>query len=243
MPIQASRRNMSAGSAGAPPTPADRLLTAMDNALKTLSGVTPAARPLPQPHEHGAGAEPDAERRAPNQGPRRLGDAERRLSGALMRVNHVGEICAQALYQGQALVAREARLRAHFLRASREEGDHLAWTAQRLRELGSRPSLLNPVWYAGAFGLGALAGRWAGDKVSLGFVVETENQVEQHLASHLRRLPAADVASREVVAQMQADEVEYARAAEKLGAVPLPAPVRAAMRAAAKVMTTTAHWV
>ena len=243
MPNLASCRNVSAGPAGALPPPADRLLTAVDNALKTLSGVTPAARTLSYPHEPGANPAPTSDCPATNRAPMRLSDADRRLSGALMRVNHVGEICAQALYQGQALVAREANLRAHFLRASREEGDHLAWTAQRLHELGSRPSLLNPVWYAGAFGLGALAGTLAGDKVSLGFVVETENQVEQHLASHLQRLPAADVASRAVVTQMQADEVAHARAAEKLGAAPLPALARAAMRAAAKVMTTTAHWI
>jgi Ubiquinone biosynthesis protein COQ7 len=160
-----------------------------------------------------------------------------------MRVNHVGEICAQALYQGQALATRDPALRAHFLRASQEEGDHLAWCAQRLHELDSRPSLLNPLWYAGALGLGALAGRVAGDKVSLGFVVETENQVEQHLASHLQRLPLADAASRAVVEQMQVDEAAHALAAQKLGATPLPAPVRWAMRAAAKVMTTTARWV
>ena len=243
MPNLASCRNVSASPASTLPPPADRLLTAVDNALKTLSGVTPAARPLPYPHEHSANPASTSDCPATNQAPMPMCDADRRLSGALMRVNHVGEICAQALYQGQALVAREASLRAHFLRASREEGDHLAWTAQRLHELGSRPSLLNPVWYAGAFGLGALAGKLAGDKVSLGFVVETESQVEQHLASHLQRLPAADVASRAVVTQMQADEVAHARAAEKLGAAPLPALARAAMRAAAKVMTTTAHWI
>ena len=211
----------------------DKALSALDNALKTLVGGLQASRPAPDPRIEQGRSLPDQE----------LTPIDRRLSGALMRVNHVGEICAQALYQGQALVAREANLRAHFLRASREEGDHLAWTAQRLHELGSRPSLLNPIWYAGAFGLGALAGKLAGDKVSLGFVVETENQVEQHLASHLQRLPAADVASRAIVAQMQADEVAHARAAKKLGAAPLPALARAAMRAAAKVMTTTAHWI
>lgn len=219
----------------ATPSRGDKALSALDNALKTLVGGLQAHRPCPTPPTTGAGAV-DTSAQA-------LTPEERQLSGALMRVNHVGEICAQALYQGQALVARDAKLRAHFMHASEEEGDHLAWTAQRLQELRSRPSLLNPLWYAGAFGLGVLAGALAGDKVSLGFVVETENQVEQHLASHLQRLPIADTESRAVVAQMQADEIEHARAAEKLGAVPLPAPVRTAMRVAAKVMTTTAHWV
>lgn len=215
------------------PGAVDRLLVAADNALKTLAGGLQPSRPMP--------ASPLA-RRAASQGAA-MPLAERELSARLMRVNHVGEICAQALYQGQALATRDGQLRKHFLHASREEGDHLAWCAQRLRELDSRPSWLNPLWYAGAFGLGLLAGRVAGDKVSLGFVVETENQVEQHLASHLQRLPQADVESRVVVAQMQADEVEHARAADKLGATRLPAPVRWAMRGAAKVMTTTAQWV
>jgi ubiquinone biosynthesis monooxygenase Coq7 len=208
----------------------DHALAAADNALKTLAGGLHASQPMPQPR---AASKPAAA----------LADAERQLSAQLMRVNHVGEICAQALYQGQALAARDPALRAHFLRAAQEESDHLAWCAQRLQELDSRPSLLNPLWYAGAFGLGALAGRVAGDKVSLGFVVETENQVEQHLAAHLQLLPQADTESRAVVEQMQADEVAHALAAQKRGATPLPAPVRWAMRAAAKVMTTTARWV
>uniref|UniRef100_E6PVJ8 Putative Ubiquinone biosynthesis protein COQ7-like n=1 Tax=mine drainage metagenome TaxID=410659 RepID=E6PVJ8_9ZZZZ len=215
------------------PGAVDRLLVAADNALKTLAGGLQPSRPMPAP---------PLARRAASQGAA-MPLAERELSARLMRVNHVGEICAQALYQGQALAARDGQLRKHFLHASREEGDHLAWCAQRLRELDSRPSWLNPLWYAGAFGLGLLAGRVAGDKVSLGFVAETENQVEQHLASHLQRLPQADAESRAVVAQMQADEVEHARAADKLGAARLPAPVRWAMRGAAKVMTTTAQWV
>ncbi|SCC91468.1 2-nonaprenyl-3-methyl-6-methoxy-1,4-benzoquinol hydroxylase [Thiomonas sp. X19] len=215
------------------PRAVDRLLVAADNALKTLAGGLQPSRPMPAPPL----ARPAASQGTP------LSLAERELSARLMRVNHVGEICAQALYQGQALAARDGQLRQHYLHASREEGDHLAWCAQRLRELDSRPSWLNPLWYAGAFGLGLLAGRVAGDKVSLGFVVETENQVEQHLASHLQRLPQADVESRAVVAQMQADEVEHARAADKLGAARLPAPVRWAMRGAAMMMTTTAQWV
>ncbi len=208
----------------------DRLLTVADNALKTLVGGLHPARPLPRPA---------AAQQAPDTP---LDPQQRELSGRLMRVNHVGEICAQALYQGQALVARDPALHAHFRQAARDECDHLAWCSERLQQLDARPSLLDPLWYAGALALGALAGAF-GEKVSLGFVVETENQVEQHLASHLQRLPQADVASRAVVEQMKADEVEHALAAEKLGAIALPAPVRWGMRAAAKLMTGTAHWI
>ena len=200
----------------------DRGLIAADAALKTLGGMARAQRACPTA---------DAAE---------LSTAERRLSGALMRVNHVGEVCAQALYQAQALTARTPGLRAQMQAAAREETDHLAWTEQRLRELGDRPSLLNPLWYAGAFALGLAAGR-AGDAWSLGFVVETERQVEQHLAGHLSRLPASDAASRAIVAQMKDDEAQHAAAAQQAGAVELPAPVRWAMRMAAKVMTTTAH--
>ncbi len=157
-----------------------------------------------------------------------------------MRVNHVGEVCAQALYQAQAVTAREPALRAQMLRAAREESDHLAWTQQRLDALGARPSRLNPLWYAGAFAIGLAAGR-LGERASLGFVVETERQVEQHLAGHLQRLPAADLASRAVVEQMQADEARHAAEAENAGGAPLPLPLRLAMRAAARVMTLTAH--
>lgn len=157
-----------------------------------------------------------------------------------MRVNHVGEVCAQALYQAQALTARSEGLRERMLVAAREETDHLAWTQRRLDELGDRASLLNPLWYAGAFGIGLLAGR-LGDRVSLGFVVETERQVEAHLASHLERLPAADSRSRAIVEQMKVDERRHADAAEDAGAVALPAPVRGAMRAAARLMTATAQ--
>ncbi len=159
-----------------------------------------------------------------------------------MRVNHVGEVCAQALYQAQALTARTPALREQMAAAAREETDHLAWTEQRLRELGDRASWLNPLWYAGAFALGLAAGR-AGDAWSLGFVVETERQVEQHLAGHLSRLPAGDAASRAIVAQMKDDEAGHARAAERAGAATLPLPLRLAMRLAAKLMTTTAHRV
>ena len=206
----------------------DSLLAAADNALRTLSGASHASRPCPAPSPPlAAGA---------------LNSGEKRLSGSLMRVNHVGEVCAQALYRAQALTTRDAVLKNQFDKAAREETDHLAWTQQRLRELDARPSLLNPLWYAGAFGIGLLAGR-AGDAVSLGFVVETERQVEQHLESHLDRLPANDEASRVIVRQMQADEASHAAAAQSAGAVALPGPVRWAMRAAARVMTATAHHV
>ena len=159
-----------------------------------------------------------------------------------MRVNHVGEVCAQALYESQALGARQPEQVAHLQQAACDEGDHLAWTASRLQELGARPSLLNPLWFAGAFTLGWLAGR-AGDRWSLGFVVETERQVEQHLASHLDALPANDRASRAIVAQMKIDEARHADQAQSAGAAELPWPVRSMMRMAAKVMTTTAHHI
>ena len=206
-------------------SPLDRLLSCADGALKTLSGSSHASRPAPS-----------------SIGDDTMSAAERRLSGALMRVDHVGEVCAQALYQAQALLARDEGLRAHFEEAAREEADHLAWTEQRLRELGARPSLLNPLWYAGAFSIGLAAGRLGAAK-SLGFVVETERQVEQHLASHLERLPAADAASRAIVEQMKEDEARHAEAAKASGGVELPRPVRALMRAAARVMTSTAHHV
>lgn len=207
----------------------DRLLGAADSALRTLLAPPRAARP--NPASAAAAAAPA------------LTDPERRLSGALMRVNHVGEVCAQALYTGQALATANAQLRREMDAAAREETDHLAWTRERLAELGSRPSWLNPLWYAGAFGIGVLAGRLGGDRVSLGFVVETERQVEAHLASHLDRLPAADAASRAIVAEMQRDEARHADHALAAGGVALPLPVRALMRAAARVMTTTAHYI
>lgn len=159
-----------------------------------------------------------------------------------MRVNHVGEICAQALYQSQALFSRSDDLRRHFDQAAEEELDHLAWTAERLEQLGAHTSHLAPLWWAGAFAWGSLAGL-AGDRWSLGFVVETERQVEAHLASHLERLPADDAASRAIVDQMRREEAEHADAALAAGARPLPSFVRALMRVAAKVMTTVAHRV
>lgn len=207
----------------------DSLLIALDKALRTVGGANHAARACPRP----ASEAPEAPA---------MTAEERRLSGALMRVNHVGEVCAQALYQAQALTGRSADLRRQFEAAAREEEDHLAWTEQRLRDLGERPSLLNPLWYAGAFAIGLVAGR-AGDQASLGFVVETERQVESHLEGHLSRLPASDQASRAIVRQMKDDESRHAEAALAAGATPLPAPVRWAMRAAARVMTGTAHYV
>ena len=168
--------------------------------------------------------------------------AERQHAGALMRINHVGEVCAQALYAAQGVTTRSESLKAHYLAAAKEEGDHLAWTKARLDELGSRPSLLNPIWYAGAFAMGLVAGR-LGDKVSLGFVEETEAQVQAHLQSHLAELPAGDHASRAIVAQMRDDEARHGREAHQLGAMPLPEPVKNLMRAASKVMTTVAYRV
>ncbi|GAA6120359.1 2-polyprenyl-3-methyl-6-methoxy-1,4-benzoquinone monooxygenase [Acidovorax sp. FG27] len=159
-----------------------------------------------------------------------------------MRVNHVGEVCAQALYTAQASVTSDPALRRDLLEAAREETDHLAWTQERLDALGARPSLLNPLWYAGAFTIGLVAAK-VSDRASLGFVVETERQVAQHLKGHLGRLPQADHASRAVVVRMQADEERHAAHALASGALPLPAPARWAMRAAAKVMTTTAHYL
>lgn len=205
-------------------TALDLALNAADGALRTLFAKPHAARACPT---------------VPAQATD-LSAEDKVLSGALMRVNHVGEVCAQALYAAQALGTRDPVLRKHFLDASREEGDHLAWTKDRLDELGARPSLLNPLWYAGAFGLGLVASR-LGDRLSLGFVVETERQVEAHLASHLEHLPQGDHESRAIVAQMKDDEAHHARAAQDAGAVPLPAPVRLMMRSAAKVMTTVAQ--
>ena len=204
----------------------DKLIIAADAALRTLFATPRAARACPT---------------LPQQGTE-LSAAEKAQAGALMRVNHVGEVCAQALYTAQALVTGNEALRAQFKQASLEETDHLAWTSQRLAELGARPSLLNPLWYAGAFGLGLLAGR-LGDRVSLGFVVETENQVEAHLQSHMSRLPAHDHASRAIVAQMKDDEARHAVDARRAGAKELPAPVKMLMAAAAKVMTTVAQRV
>ncbi|WP_019449540.1 2-polyprenyl-3-methyl-6-methoxy-1,4-benzoquinone monooxygenase [Cupriavidus sp. BIS7] len=204
----------------------DTLIREFDVALRAIAGATRAGRANP------------ADRLAPDT--EQMSAEERRHVAGLMRINHVGEVCAQALYQAQKLTARSAPVRAQMDAAAREEEDHLAWCADRLHELGSRPSLLNPVWYAGAFAIGVLAGR-AGDRVSLGFVAETERQVEHHLTGHLDRLPAADGRSRVILEQMRDDEVRHGDAARDAGGVPLPGPVRALMRAASRVMTTTAY--
>ncbi|MCE4556197.1 2-polyprenyl-3-methyl-6-methoxy-1,4-benzoquinone monooxygenase [Pelomonas cellulosilytica] len=203
---------------------ADRCFSALDSGLRTVFVPVRASRPSP--------ATPLAQTR--------LSEEEARLSGALMRVNHVGEICAQALYQSQALFSRSAELRQHFEEAGQEELDHLAWTAERVAELGTHTSHLAPLWWAGAFMWGSAAGL-AGDRWSLGFVVETERQVEAHLASHLDRLPEADTTSRAIVDQMKQEEAAHAEAALAAGAAPLPAPVQGLMRLAARVMTTVAH--
>ena len=205
----------------------DPLLIAADAALRTLFATPYATRPIP------SAAARDA-------APVALTDIERREAGALMRVNHVGEVCAQALYTAQAAVTKDKSLRDHFLHAAREETDHLAWTHERLEALGARPSLLNPLWYAGAFGLGLLAGR-LGDRWSLGFVAETEKQVEAHLNGHLDRLPAADRESRAVIVQMKMDEARHAAEAWSAGAKELPAPAKGMMKLVSRVMTTVAH--
>jgi ubiquinone biosynthesis monooxygenase Coq7 len=210
-------------------TPLDHLLITADNAMRTIWAEHHASRPYPGARIGSA------------DGSASLSDSERREAAALMRVNHAGEVCAQALYTAQALATRSPSLREHFNRASAEETDHLAWTEQRLQELGDRRSLLTPLWYLGAFGIGLTAGKLAGDPISLGFVVETERQVEAHLESHLDRLPAADLASRAIVAQMKDDEVRHAVDAQKAGGLELPGPVKNLMRMAAKVMTTVAH--
>lgn len=204
----------------------DELINGFDRLLRVVGGVASASRPSPGARV--AGAE--------------LSEAERRRSAGLMRVNHVGEVCAQALYDAQARFAKTEALRRQFREAGREEEDHLAWTAERLAELGSRPSLLNPLWYVGAYLTGVAAAR-SGDPRSLGFVVETERQVEAHLASHLEALPASDSKSRAIVEQMRADEIVHGAHAQALGAEAMPAPVRLGMRTMAKVMTTTAYYI
>jgi len=206
--------------------PSERLITEFDRALRTLAGVPAAQRPSP-----GEALEETA-----------LPDPARREAAALMRVNHCGEVCAQALYQGQALTARNATIRAALERAAAEEQDHLAWSSARITELGGRTSVLNPLWYAGSLIIGAAAGR-AGDAWNLGFLKETERQVEAHLQSHLDRLPAADRRTHAIVRQMQQDEAGHAAMAQRLGARSMPAPVRGLMKAVARVMTTVSYWV
>jgi len=204
----------------------DRLIAEFDAALRAVAGVHEAVRTAPGRDV----AEAD------------LTGEERAHAAALMRVNHVGEVCAQALYQGQALTARDPHARQVLQQAAREEQDHLAWSHERIRELGGRPSLLNPLWYAGALAMGAAAGA-LGDRWNLAFLAETERQVEEHLAGHLGRLPAADRRTRLVVDAMRADEAKHRDSALRLGAAELPAPARRAMRLAAKIMTTVAYRV
>jgi ubiquinone biosynthesis monooxygenase Coq7 len=206
--------------------PLDRLLAGCERALEAIAGS-------PQSHRHSPAAGiAEAE----------LDDAERRHAAGLMRINHTGEVCAQALYFGQAALARDPGNRKHLLHAAAEETDHLAWCAQRLRQLDSRPSLLNPLWYAGSYAIGAAAAL-AGDPVSLGFVVETERQVEAHLAEHLEKLPAQDERSRAVLTLMQADEIRHAQAAQQRGGIELPFPLPQLMHVSSMVMKAVAYRV
>ena len=204
----------------------DRLIGEFDKAIKVLGAPSRAARPLP-----GAGG-----------GELVLEKAEAQESARLMRVNHAGEVAAQALYQGQALTARDQTVTAAMQQAAAEETDHLAWCERRLEELGGRTSLLNPLWYAGSFAIGALAGAF-GDRASLGFITETEKQVESHLSDHLSRLPAADARSRSILEQMKQDEIAHGAKAQSLGGLALPLPLRLLMRATSRIMTRTSYWI
>jgi ubiquinone biosynthesis monooxygenase Coq7 len=204
----------------------DRFLGQFDQALRTVAGEATAHRANP------AAALPPVE----------LTQVERDHAAGLMRVNHAGEVAAQALYHGQAVTASSPATQATLLKSAQEEGDHLAWCAERLTELGSHTSFLNPLWYAGSFAIGAIAGL-AGDRTSLGFVAETERQVEQHLSSHLDRLPSADARSRAIVTQMKLDERDHGQRALKAGGIELPWVVRRLMRATARIMTSTSYWV
>ncbi|KGI76900.1 2-polyprenyl-3-methyl-6-methoxy-1,4-benzoquinone monooxygenase [Oleiagrimonas soli] len=205
-------------------TALDRFLIGVENALEAVAGRPDAHRPSP------ALTQPEVE----------LDDADRRHAAGLMRINHTGEVCAQALYKGQALLARDEDTREHLLHAAEEETDHLAWCADRLRELDSRPSLLNPLWYVGSMAIGAAAAA-VNDRVSLGFVVETERQVEAHLAEHIERLPAEDERSRVVLRQMQEDEIRHADNALARGGIELPAPIPTLMALTSKVMKAVAY--
>ncbi|MGI9318268.1 MAG: 2-polyprenyl-3-methyl-6-methoxy-1,4-benzoquinone monooxygenase [bacterium] len=206
-------------------SPVDRVIIGIADAMQTLCTPARADRPFPAATE-------DAE----------LSEQDKQKSAGYMRVNHVGEVCAQALYQSQALTATDPSLREKMQSAADEEVDHLAWCEQRLDELGSRKSLLNPLWYAGSFAIGAVAGI-AGDRWNLGFVAETERQVVQHLETHLAVLPDKDRRSREVVEQMKQDESAHARMATDAGAAELPAPIKSLMKIASGVMTRTAYWL
>lgn len=205
----------------------DELINEFDRGLRAIAGVSRMTRPVPLPD---GDASPE------------LSAEERKHAAGLMRVNHVGEVCAQALYQAQKLSTASPSLKVLFEESAREEEDHLAWTLHRLTALDSRPSLLNPLWYGGAMAIGLVAGR-LGDKTSLGFMAETERQVERHLDSHLSELPAADSASRAIVEQMRDDEAKHGRTAADAGGVELPVPARWLMQAASKVMTRTAYYL
>jgi len=202
----------------------DSVLKVADETLRTLFAPARSERNLELPPESG------------------LNEAEKRHSAGLMRVNHAGEVAAQGLYRGQSILSRSRTTREFMQRAAGEEGDHLAWCEDRLRELNSQPSLLNPLWYLGSFVMGAAAAA-LGDELSLGFVTETERQVEGHLASHLDRLPANDDRSRQIVAAMKSDEAAHAQSARAAGAVELPPPLPRLMRYAARMMTSTAYWL
>lgn len=204
----------------------DSLIIEFDKALRTVLAPAPTVRSMP-------GAElPEAE----------LTAAERRHAAGLMRVNHCGEVCAQALYQGQAIMSQDQSIRRTLQAAAWEETEHLNWTERRIAELGGRKSFLNPLWYAGSLAMGLVAGK-LGDRWNLGFLAETERQVEAHLTDHLGRLPAQDSRSQAVLAQMKVDEVRHAATAVRLGAAELPMPVKTAMRLASQAMTRTAYWV
>ena len=202
----------------------DQLIAEFDRALRAVGGVARSTRPSP------GESVPESE----------LGAEQRAQAAALMRVNHVGEVCAQALYQGQSLTARDVQAKSALLKAANEEEDHLAWSADRIRELGGRLSVLNPVWYAGSFAIGLAAGA-LGDKWNLAFLAETERQVEEHLSGHLEALPAEDRRTRSVVESMRADEAKHRDSAIQLGAAELPSAVKLAMRFASRVMTTVAY--
>ena len=216
----------------------DQLIAGFDRALRAIAAV-PAAAIAPAPSSGAASELAGSVSNAPANTPVLMPEA-RTHAAALMRINHVGEVCAQALYHGQALTARTPEIRTHMERAAAEEGEHLALCAARIGELGGRVSLLNPFWYAGSFALGALAGR-AGDALSLGFVAETELQVEAHLESHLASLPPEDARSRVIVMRMRDDEARHRNEATAAGGTKLPLPARLAMKAMAKVMTTVAY--
>ncbi len=220
----------------------DTFISAADRALRALLAPPAGGRPVP-PSPQNLGKNPGKDPDKGREGPQRdaaLSPEDRRESAALMRVNHAGEVAAQALYHAQALFARDPQVREFMLQAAREETDHLAWCETRIKELGARPSVLNPLWYVGSFGIGAIAALM-GDKTSLGFVAETERQVEGHLKSHLDLLPADDARSRAIVQAMVHDEAGHGRQAESAGAASLPGPVREVMRRTAQVMTHTAY--